>query len=258
MLYLLSKLLPLIVLPLGFSILLLFSQLLRKWNWLLFSSLSILSTFSLGIVSNAIWVMVESPWQRISSTKVRAANAIVVLSGGNASYKGPDRILEWSDPDRFFAGIQLYKSKKASKIIFTSERVDTDLYSSQIYTRKALDMGIPSASIISTKEVRNTADEAYEVKKILYNLKPRKNKSIILVTSAFHMNRAKNIFENQGVKVIPYPVDFRSNIYMARSTFNPYNWIPHANNLSKSSAGIREILGRAVYKVKYMYARTLD
>jgi uncharacterized SAM-binding protein YcdF (DUF218 family) len=38
------------------------------------------------------------------------------------------------------------------------------------------------------------------------------NSSIILVTSAYHMQRSKYLFEKQGFDVMPYPVDFKSSI----------------------------------------------
>ena len=33
---------------------------------------------------------------------------------------------------------------------------------------------------------------------------------ILLVTSAFHMRRAQRLFERQGPKVLPFPVDFQA------------------------------------------------
>ena len=35
--------------------------------------------------------------------------------------------------------------------------------------------------------------------------------SILLVTSAYHMKRAKKTFERKGFKVNPYPVNFKTN-----------------------------------------------
>ena len=35
--------------------------------------------------------------------------------------------------------------------------------------------------------------------------------SILLMTSAYHMKRAKKTFERQNFKVNPYPVDFKTN-----------------------------------------------
>ena len=71
--------------------------------------------------------------------------------------------------------------------------------------------------------------------------------NIILVTSAFHMKRAKKVFEREGIKVQGYPVDFNGkqikNIYS-----NPLNWFPNVNSLRSSSIGIREIIGRIIYR----------
>ena len=89
-------------------------------------------------------------------------------------------------------------------------------------------MGVNKFDIIVSDAVINTLDEAIQVKEILsresklYSL----NK-IILVTSAFHMSRAKYLFEEQGIKTIPFPVDFkREEITMLQIISNPTSWIP--------------------------------
>ena len=51
-----------------------------------------------------------------------------------------------------------------------------------------------------------------------------KNSEIILVTSAFHMPRAEKVFQNQNLKVIPYPVDFRSS----EKIVDILDFLPHA------------------------------
>ena len=53
--------------------------------------------------------------------------------------------------------------------------------------------------------MENTADEAVAVKELI-----SPSKRIILVTSAYHMYRAKRLFEKQGFEVIPYRVDYKS------------------------------------------------
>ena len=47
------------------------------------------------------------------------ASAIVVLSGMRELNVEDSEIIEWQDPDRFFAGIKLYKEGKGDKLIFT-------------------------------------------------------------------------------------------------------------------------------------------
>ena len=67
------------------------------------------------------------------------------------------------------------------------------------------------------------------------------------MTSAFHMKRAKKVFESEGISVQPYPVDFKSNLSFYSSFRNPLSWIPSASSLNKSSQAIREIIGRFFY-----------
>ena len=43
------------------------------------------------------------------------ADAIVVLSGGRHPAPGVARVSEWEDPDRFLAGLDLYRAGKASR-----------------------------------------------------------------------------------------------------------------------------------------------
>ena len=108
-------------------------------------------------------------------------------------------------------------------------------------------MGIPKKDLFTTYPVKNTLEEANAVKKLLNEEIPLIQKKIILVTSAFHMKRAKKVFENKGIIVFPYPVDFQSNKNFFSSLRNPLKWIPSTSSLNKSSRGIREIIGRIFY-----------
>ncbi len=90
----------------------------------------------------------------------------------------------------------------------------------------------------------NTFQEAKAIKKLL-NFKSNK---IILVTSAYHMKRAKKVFEREGIFVQPYPVDFKTNTGYKSLFKNPLNFMPDARSLSQSSVAIREIIGRIIYR----------
>ena len=99
--------------------------------------------------------------------------------------------------------------------------------------------GIPSEKIQVTKEVQNTADEAKAVYEIIGS-----GKKIILVTSAFHMYRAKRLFEKQGLIVITYKVDYK----VGRSNeITIMNILPDAESLKLTETGIRELIGRLFY-----------
>ena len=78
-----------------------------------------LLVFSNGIFSAGLWRILENPWQRLDVNSTNPAYGIVVLSGGRKIPLGNTKVIEWEDPDRFLAGVELYKSGKANKLIFT-------------------------------------------------------------------------------------------------------------------------------------------
>jgi len=165
---------------------------------------------------------------------------------------GNTKIIEWNDPDRFLAGLDLYKAGKGKKLIFTG---GSNPYNSalppegDIYVKEALSFGIPNKDLISTYQVFNTKEEARAIKNLLNKKFPSKQKEIILITSAFHMHRAKRIFEKEGILVQPFPVDFKSNKSFKSILLNPQNWFPSSNSLFDTSFVIRELIGRIIYRL---------
>jgi len=160
-------------------------------------------------------------------------------------------IEEWYDPDRFSAGIDLYKANKSNRLIFTggTSPFDPNLPpEGDTYMIEAIAMGIPKKNLFTTYPVFNTFQEAKAVKELLNNEILSSQKKIILVTSAFHMQRAKEVFEREGINVLPYPVDFKSNKSFYYSLKNPLKWIPSSSYFNQSSSAIREIIGRIIYR----------
>ena len=84
-------------------------------------------------------------------------------------------------------------------------------------------MGISKKDLFTTYPVTNTLQEAKAIKKLLDIEIPLRQKKLILVTSAFHMKRAKKVFEREGITVLPYPVDFKSSKNFSVSLRNPLN-----------------------------------
>ncbi len=74
----------------------------------------------------------------------------------------------------------------------------------EVLNEYAISNGVPSDKILVTKDVKNTADEANAVKELI-----SPSEKIILVTSAYHMYRAKRLFEGEGFNVILYKVDYK-------------------------------------------------
>ena len=247
MTYLLSKILPLALLPLGLSLILLLVGLIGRWRWPVITAVVLLWLCSLGLVSQALWRWLEAPWQRQPAAAAPSADAIVVLSGGRHPAPGAARVSEWEDPDRFLAGLDLYRAAKAPRLLFTggaSPFRPGQPPEGQRYLREAQQLGIPAAAMASTPPVLNTAEEAVAIARLLPG-RPR----ILLVTSAFHMRRAQRLFERQGLLVQPFPVDFQARGRWAGALWrDPSQWLPSARALDDSSRALRELLGRLVYR----------
>tara|TARA_Y100000589_G_C27045805_1_gene585099 strand:+ start:112 stop:852 length:741 start_codon:yes stop_codon:yes gene_type:complete len=243
--------LPILFSPLGIVIFLLILLFLKKSRKYLFSALTILITFSNGFTALLLWKFIEYPWKRYDFNYLKNADAIVVLSSSRHIPPGKSNIIEWNDPDRFFAGIEIYRAGKAKRLMFTG---GTNPFlkdvppEGEIYISESISMGIPASDLSTTGPVVNTYQEAKAIKQQLDNMLTKNQKKIILVTSAFHMNRSKQIFEKQGIIVQPYPVDFKTSRRGLKFNLkNPLFWIPSSQNLNRSTSAIREIIGRIYY-----------
>ncbi|MEB3200222.1 MAG: YdcF family protein [Synechococcaceae cyanobacterium] len=308
MLFLLSKLLPLLLLPLGLSLLLLLWGALRGSRWPGIASLSLLWLFSTPLTAELLWRWLESPYQRQSAASVLsglqgsaspgndgppaasapnsgpawatasagpgfrpgsagsigdgsarprapvappAALAVVVLGTGRHPAPGPARASEWIDADRFFGGIEAYQQLRRQglrpRLIFTGGWWPNQPQfppEGDVLRQRALALGLPPADLFTTVKVRNTAEEAAAVASQL----PRGSR-VVLVTSAFHLPRAQRLFERQGLRVIPFAVDFQaSGLWAGHPLADPLNYIPSAQGLDRSSRALREALGRTLYR----------
>ena len=252
--FLLSKLLPLLVLPLGVALLLLLWGVLRGVRWPAIAALALLWIMATPLVGEALWRWLERPHQRQSAAVVIAAarpQAVVVLGGGRHAAPGPARISEWMDADRFFGGLEAYQQLRHQgqrpRLIFTGGWWPTQPHlppEGEVLRQRALALGLPAADLASTGRVRNTAEEA---RVVAAELPP--GSTLVLVTSAFHMARARRLFERQGLRVLPFPVDFQARgTWAGHTLLDPLQWIPSADGLHHSSRALREVIGRSLYR----------
>jgi len=153
---------------------------------------------------------------------------------------------EWTDAsDRIFAGIELIKRNKSPKLVLTQGILPWSLGEPEgsFLKKVAIDQGVDAEKILLTSKVENTEQEAIETAELLV----KSNPTIILVTSAFHMPRAKTIFQAAGMSVEPFAVDFSKD---ARAT-TVIDFLPIAEALKDTSLFVREIIGRIFYSLKY-------
>lgn len=239
--------------PLGLSILSLAYFLYSKTKQSLYISFFLLVVFSNGIISGLLWQIIENPWRRLTPNQVSESDAIVVLSGGGRRFSSKgSKIIEWNDPDRFLAGLSLIKNEKSSKLIFTGgvNPFNKELPpEGRLYMQEAIKLGIQKENIYVTLPVKNTLEEVVETKNLLKKIIKKEKQKILLVTSAYHMHRARNLFTKYEIDVEAYPVDFRSEEINMEYIKNPFNWIPSSRHLDSNSSALREIIGRIYYEL---------
>ena len=239
----LHKILPTFVLPIMLVIIVILIGLNRNKKKLIYIALGVLYILSTPIFSNNFFKLVEGNEYRKPISAIDSADAIVVLSGMlEINEVGDSTYIEWGDPDRFFGGIALFKAGKAQKLVFTGGKMPWDKAKKtegEVLKEYAISNGIASEKIFVTKDVENTADEAVAVKELI-----SPSKRITLVTSAYHMYRAKWLFEKQGFEVLPYKVDYKT---VGNKQLTLIDFLPSAINLESTEIGIREIIGRIYY-----------
>ncbi len=243
---LLNKVLPLFVLPLGVSLILLIWGLARRRRALTGAGLLVLLISSNPFVGSVLIRWTEQWAERRVAASLQPADAIVVLSAGRVTPPGPAQVSEWGDANRFFGGLELFRAGRAPLLVFTGGWVSWEPEApleGEVLAEFARASGVPAAQIAVTAKVGNTADEAREVGQLLRG-RQVESPRVILVTSAFHMPRARQHFERQGLVVDPFSVDFSVSQGTRRTVLD---FLPSVDALDKTQTALRELYGRAYY-----------
>ena len=173
---------------------------------------------------------------------IERADAIVVLGGAT---RGDTHFSSLGDlnqqADRIVHALQLYRAGKAP-LILLSGGADRDSRPEAELMQEHLElMGVSPRVLLRERESRDTRENA------LYSailLRGKDVRSILLVTSGFHMRRAVPLFEAQGFRVIPAPTDFQRLVGKPAVP----RWLPTADDLVRTTYAIREFVGYQVYR----------
>jgi uncharacterized SAM-binding protein YcdF (DUF218 family) len=107
--------------------------------------------------------------------------------------------------------------------------------------------GVASDRIVLEERARNTRENAVYSAEIV---RARGWKSVLVVTSAFHMKRSLECFAAVDLPVDSYQVDYRA-------TRSARTWLPRARFFADSTAVIHEWFGRIIYRLQgYARARS--
>ena len=222
----------------------------KAGGWLIGLSLGFLWVMSMGVTIRFIGVPLERPWERPgmmhgSIEGLPEADAVVILGGGVGSHKECHASELFSGADRVFCGARLYNAKKAShpglKVFCTGGRCEDSTFPI------LLELGVPREAIWFSEEPRNTEEEAQLIGTTILSdnsSRPR----IYLVTSAWHMSRAKMLFERVGFKVIPAPTDFEM-LGAEEEPFKLGDFLPSGDALLHNSYAMKEWIAKLGYSI---------
>ena len=188
----------------------------------------------------------EFPVMRVEDAP--QADMIVVLGGGvggNTNYYPYGEM--WTSADRVWHGARLYKAGKAPKIHVTGKEIGA------VQAQLLNDFGVPKDAVV-WEEARNTEEEAKAIARMFECSecsKAEKTPKVLLVTSAWHMRRAKLMFEKyaKGVEVVPAATDYEALVmYGWKMDFGWGDLLPSSTALFANSYLIKEIVGYWGYR----------
>jgi uncharacterized SAM-binding protein YcdF (DUF218 family) len=176
---------------------------------------------------------------QVGEAAVPAAGVMVVLGGGIGGTRGDVR--PYPDlqqaADRVWHAARLYHAGKAARVVLsggtTRQGEPAEAASMQAFL---LDLGAPASAMLLEDRSLTTGENARLTAALL---RPQGVDTVILVTSALHMRRARAEFELAGLKVIPAPTDFES---LGRAV-QARDWLPSAEALDGSGRAFKEWVG---------------
>jgi len=191
----------------------------------------------------------ESRYPSQTVTSVAKTRFLVLLGGGlNLPYGQNDRVELGPSGDRILLTAELYLAGKVQNIIVSAGEYKHQgkVISEAAYTKKILtSMGIPDDRIYLETVSANTFENARESANLLRKLDASGERPF-LVTSSFHMPRARALFCRNGID----PIAMSANHWISESSeINWGNWFFQAKNLTGSTRILREYIGILVYGV---------
>ncbi len=247
--FILKKAVSIFLMPLSigvlfiiFSLILLYTQKIKKAKWMLTLSILWFFLFSYAPFVNTLLHSLESIHPTLH-TAPKDIRYIYVLGGGHHTDESlpiTSQVVETSVV-RLNEGIRHYlQLDRNAKIIVSGYHGLYDTTEHALMQQKlAISLGVDEQDIILHLGTRDTQEEAQAGKKLL------RDEAFILVTSASHMTRAVKFFKHEGLNPIPAPTNHLASIQHPN-----YTDIFSEEALVKSRIVFHEVLGLIWQKIK--------
>lgn len=244
-----TKLLSLLLYPLSQALLLCLLAVVLIWRdrrraalAALLAGAAWLYLCSTGPFADYLMAGLERDYPSRAMSSIEPVDVIVVLGG---AMRGDTHMGTLADlnqqADRLVYGAALYRAGKAPLLLLSGGGAAEVRTEAEMMRDIMLVMGVPARAILQESRSRDTHDNAVFSAEIL---RSKGLGRILLVTSAFHMRRAKALFDAQGLEVVPAPTDFQRLVMGPKLP----GWLPGVGNLYRSTYALREYAGYWYYR----------
>jgi uncharacterized SAM-binding protein YcdF (DUF218 family) len=184
----------------------------------------------------------------VAAMAPRKADAVLTLGGTHVPSQHDSFLFSLGDAaDRLVTAIELVRSGLAPTLVLGGAG-PVSVGSSQA-SHTLVITWIEKWSLVDTPVLhlgicKNTRQEALQTRSLMDE---RKWSSIVLVTSALHMKRARGTFEKVGIKVVPVPSDFRAEgVFQAEG----FHLFPRVGHLWLLTDYLHERVGWVYYRLR--------
>ncbi len=206
----------------------------------------------------AMFLLFTNPWLvnqcaraweigQVRPQDIQQPYEVGILLGGYVDFTidAPDGMLSLQRGDRLFTSITLFKTGKIKRLLLSGgsgRLIGTEPVEAEVVRNYLHQLGVPDSVILMDNQSRNTYENAQYSKVLLDSLAP--GASCLLITSAWHMRRAKACFVKAGIDFQPFSTDY----FSMKTNGNVLRWIePDWEALMKWEILIKEWVGWVVY-----------
>jgi uncharacterized SAM-binding protein YcdF (DUF218 family) len=209
-------------------------------------AIALLYGLSTQAVSNRLIRSLEEPFAKTYKADGPAYDAVVLLGGLVDTFPSASaHVPAYNDNvERLLVTFDLLREGRAKQVILSSGDADgSGVNEAEELSKQLVRWGVAPDRILIEGKSRNTQENAAFTKELAHQ---KGIKRVVVVTSAFHMGRARGCFNAAGMEADILPADYKS--------FDPAQFgnglQPRAHFFHQSTWAIREWAGRAVYHVR--------
>jgi len=177
-------------------------------------------------------------------SEINQIQTAIVLTGITKAGMVPDNQFHLNaGAERILEAVRLYHDGKVSQILISGGAADLNFpeyNEGHSLARLAIDLQVKETDIILENRSRNTHENAMYTSELITD----KDEEFLLITSSFHMRRAKACFEKERIRIITYPVDYQVSEQVSLSDF-----VPSDEAFRKWNILTKELVGLTVYKL---------